>query len=109
MQDYTVWIEPEAWAPGEWNPPDDNTDVIVTFADGTAWVATFFTYANIASLVETYKRTGECLHGRYFWASDMILVDEVSRQRIEEVVAHLIDTGGFEHAFKEATDEVTDH
>ena len=67
------------WAPGEWKPLDDNTDVTVTFADGTPWFASFFTYANIATLTKKNKQTGECLHGRYFWAADMILVDEVSR------------------------------
>ena len=25
-----LWIEAEQWAPGEWTPKDDNTDVIVT-------------------------------------------------------------------------------
>ncbi len=66
-----------------------------TLDDGTRWVATFFSYANIASLAEKNGRTGENLHGKFFWASDMILVDEVSRQRIEEVVAHLLEQDKF--------------
>ncbi|HEX5506036.1 MAG TPA: hypothetical protein VFW96_25690 [Thermomicrobiales bacterium] len=74
--------------------------MIITFADGTFWFATFFTYANIATLTEKNQRTGECLSGRYFWAAEMILVDEVSRERIEEVVAHLIETGAFASVFK---------
>jgi hypothetical protein len=41
---YRVWIEAEGWASGAWTPEDDNTDVIVTFDDGEAWVATFFSY-----------------------------------------------------------------
>jgi hypothetical protein len=41
---YTLWIEAEEWAPGEWTPADDNTDVIVTFADASRWVATFLLY-----------------------------------------------------------------
>ncbi len=98
MPTFTLWIEAELWG-DEWNPQNDNTDVIATLADGSRWVASFFTYANILSLAEKNKGTGECLQGRYYWSSDMILVDEVSRGRIEEVVAHLIAEGEFEHIF----------
>lgn len=96
---YSLWLEAEVWAPGAWIPADTNSDAIVTFANGTRWVASFFSYANIASLVEQNRRTGGCLRGRYFRASDMILVDEVSRQRIEEVVEHLISADEFERVF----------
>jgi len=89
MKIQSIWIEAEEWAAGEWTPADDNTDVIVTCDDGSRWVATFFSYRNITSLVEKNQRTGECLSGKYFWASDMILVDEVTRARIEEVAHYL--------------------
>jgi len=96
---YSIWIEAEQWVPGEWNPADDNSDVIVSFDDGACWVATFFSYRNIQSLTEKYKTSGECLNGKYFWATDMILLDEVSRLRIEEIVKHLMNEGEFEHVF----------
>lgn len=89
---YNVWIEAEEWAPRTWKPEDTNSDVIITFADSTRWGATFFSYANIATLTENNRRTGENLSGKYFWASDMILVDEVSRQGIEEVIENLVST-----------------
>jgi len=98
-RDYTLWIEAEEWAPGEWILADDNTEVIVRFADGSRWVATFFTYANIQTLTAKNRQTGECLAGAYFWASDMLLIDEVSRPRIEEVVQYLIQEGEFEAVF----------
>ena len=96
----TIWIEAEHWIPGEWNPADANSDVIVTRLDGGRWIASFFSYINIKTLTEKYKRTGENLSGAYFWSSDMILVDEVSRQRIEEVVHELINRGDFERIFR---------
>lgn len=99
MDERYIWIEAEQWAPGEWDSPDCNSDVMVSFRDGAEWVATFFTYTNIAMLVDKYKQTGECLGGKYFWATDMVLVDELTRQRVEEVVAHLIETGDFEKVF----------
>lgn len=92
----SIWIEAEIWAPGEWVPEDDNTDVIVTLDDGTKWMATFFSYVNIAGLVEKNRRTGECLGGKYFWASDMVLADEVSRSRIEEITAHVLEEAPLE-------------
>jgi hypothetical protein len=98
-QKYSIWIEAEQWAPGEWTPSDDNTDVTVTFENGARWVATFFSYQNILSLACKNRGTGECLDGKYFVAADMILVDEVTRQRIEEVVADMIERNDFETYF----------
>lgn len=100
MNDYSIWIGTEEWVSGEWTSADDTTDVIVTFNDGIRWGATFFSYTNITSLVEKNRKTGEWLDGKYFWASQMILVDEISRTRIEEVVNHLIKKGDFESIFE---------
>jgi hypothetical protein len=50
-------------------------------------------------LTDKNRQTGECLSGAYFWASDMILIEEVSRPRIEEVVQHLIQEGELEAIF----------
>jgi hypothetical protein len=108
MQSYSIWIEAEQWPLGHWKPADENSDVIITFEDGSRWVATFFSYTHINTLVEKNRRTGECMSGKYFWASDMILVDEVSRARIEEVVRYLIEINEFGQIFTSlppATDE----
>ena len=87
----TIEIEAESWEAGEWNPEDDNTDVWVTLSDHTKWVASFFTYKNINTLAKKNHQTGESLSGKFFWASDMILVDQVTRASIDEVVRHLIE------------------
>nr|WP_241675056.1 hypothetical protein [Paenibacillus luteus] len=92
-------MEAEEWAEGQWDINDDNTDVIVTFEDRSRWIASFFTYKNIQTLAAKNKQTGECLRGKYFWGSDMLLVDECSRNRIEEVIGHLIKEGEFERIF----------
>lgn len=96
---YSIWIEAEQWDAGEWDPVDDNSDVVVSFEDGTSSAATFVSYRNIQSLADKNRVTGECLGGKYFWTSDLILVDEVTRARIEEVIKHLIEAGEFEGAF----------
>lgn len=99
QQQYTIWIEAEQWIPGAWNTEDANTDVIVTWEDGSRWVATFFSYNNVKTLIEKNKKTSECLSGAYFWASNMILADQVSRQRIEQIIEELLKTGEFEMVF----------
>lgn len=86
-------------------PEDDNTDVIITWQDGCRWVASFFSYKNIATITEKNKSTGECHAGTYFWASNMFLIDLVSRQRIEEVIDHLIRENEFETVFTQITHE----
>jgi hypothetical protein len=94
-----IWLEAEQWADGEWDLHDDNSDVIVTFENSEKWVASFFTYRNVHSLVEKNKLSGECLSGAYFWATDMILVDELSRSRVESVIKDLIRENEFEKVF----------
>lgn len=99
MSRYSLWIEAEQWADG-WNPDDVNSDVIVTFDNGERWVATFFSYKNIVSLADKNRDTGDCLGGMYFCASDMILVDEISRPRLEQVVGDMIEQDEFKTFFR---------
>ena len=96
-----IYIAAENWEKGEWNYEDDNTDVIVTLDNNRKYVATFFTYKNIVSLRQKNKKTGECFRGKYFWASDMILIDNCSRNSIEEVIKHLIIEDEFHQTFNE--------
>jgi len=97
---YEIWIEKENCTEETCDVTKDNTDVIVKFEDGTRFWATFFTYDNINWLREKNIKSGECLSGRYFWSSDLILVDEVTRVRIKEVIDHLIKTGEFGEVFR---------
>ena len=102
----SIWIEAENWLPEEWDYMNDHTDVTVTLSDGTSWTATFFTYDNIAWLAERNKRTGEELTGGYIKMSNSLLVDEVSRKRIEEIVEYMLVHGELKEVFQ--LEEVTD-
>lgn len=98
----SIWIESEAKGPiigGEIHT-NDNSDVIVTLVNGVRYVATFFTYENINFLTEKNKQTGENLRGKYFWASNMILIDSIDRTSIEQVVSSLVASGEFVSSFK---------
>jgi len=102
MIDYLIeeiWIEAEYWE--EWDFENDNTDVIVTFNNKKRYVACFFTLKNVEKLLSNWKQSGECLSGKYFWASDFILIDRCSRLDIEKVIYHLIIEGDFENIFRE--------
>ena len=84
---------------GNLNAADDNVDVFVYFADGRKYAATFFTVANIQSIMKRYRSSGECADGLYFWASDLVIVERLDRETVERTVADLIGSGEFEKAF----------
>ena len=95
---HSVWIEAEEWDDA-WNPRDEASDVVVTLPGGERWIATFVAYDHDPTLVQRTRESGECLAGRYLWATDLVLVEEISRPLIEAVVADLLRDGGFESAF----------
>lgn len=72
---------------------DDNVDVRIELADGRAFGVTFFTLANLATLMARHGKTGECANGLYIWAANMIVVQMISRSVIETVVRNLVQTG----------------
>lgn len=97
-----IIIESESKGPiiGGTKSINDNSDIEVIFENGERFIATAFTYKNIEWLRAKNKKTGECLNGKYFWASDMFIVEEINRQTIEEVIHELISSGYFEEIFR---------
>ena len=81
------------------DPADGNADLEVRFEDGSRYAATFFTLNNRRLLFEKNEQTGECREGLYLWASDMVIVRELSEASISETVADLINQEEFEGAF----------
>jgi len=77
---------------------DDNVDVRIELADGRAYSLTFFTIANLATLMARWGKTGECANGLYVWAKNMIVVQEISQTVITKVVQDLVETGEIETA-----------
>ena len=81
------------------NPENDNVDVQVTFPNGESFSAVFFTPQNIDTLMKRYKKTGECAKGLYFWASDMLIVQELTEHTICETIDNLLAEEEFASAF----------
>ena len=76
----------------------------MTFDDKSKYVATFFTYDNIEYLRQKNRQTGECLDGRFFWASDMIIIERINRKEVVEIIEHLIKEKEFESIFDQITE-----
>jgi hypothetical protein len=83
-----------------WDRSNDNVDVLVQFPDSTAYAATFFTLENIKSLIESYKESGECDSGLYFWCAEMIIVEELSLEVMERTVESLLREDEFSKVFQ---------
>lgn len=94
-----IWIEAEEWLVGSWDCYDVNSDVIVVFPDRSKWIASLFTYKNIETLRQKNIKTGEWMDGSIFWSSDMVLIDFISRERVEQLINHLIREDEFQSAF----------
>jgi hypothetical protein len=96
-----IWIESELVGPimGGVAIIDDNSDILVTFTDGTVYSATFFTYENINTLRQKNKSTGELLNGTYLFASNMVIVERIDRETIERIIDHMLDTDSFYYMF----------
>jgi hypothetical protein len=61
---------------------------------------------NLERLIRKNEQTGECLNGKYFWASNMVLLDKINRESILSVVDYMLQTAKFFIAFKQITDDV---
>ena len=75
---------------------DDNAEVRIELADGRAYSVTFFTLANLETLMARWGRTGECANGLYVWATNMIVVQEITHAVINRVAQDLVETGDIE-------------
>ena len=77
----------------------------VNFDNGRLNSATFFSIKNIQSLIENYKKTGECSSGLYFYCADLVIVEKLSVERIEKVVSDLISNDELDSVFDLHSDE----
>jgi hypothetical protein len=93
-----IRIDAEGWAEDE---KDAHVDVVVIFPNRTKWICNFYTYKCVDSMREDYIKSASCLSGGYWCASSpVILVDNIGRERIEQVIDELIETHTFEFSFE---------
>ncbi|ATO48823.1 hypothetical protein P4V86_02380 [Brevibacillus laterosporus] len=107
-QKKNIWIRSEI-GEGEFDPYDENTDVIVTFPNRIRYVASFFTYKNIESIRQQNREHGENMNGLYFWSSDMVIVDNIKAETITSIIEQLITEDKFESLLIEDVSSESDH
>ncbi|MEE1737025.1 hypothetical protein PUR49_11010 [Streptomyces sp. BE147] len=77
-----------------------NVDAEVRLTDGSRWSATVVTAAEVERLLESWRRSGEALGGRYFWVSDGLIVRDPGIDNMTQVIAGLIETDEFSSVFQ---------
>lgn len=78
----------------------DYLDVIVELENDHKYVASFFTFDYVNRLCYESKGNGEFLNGQFFWAKNMLLIQECSSVKIQEVVEFLMEEGDFFDVFR---------
>lgn len=91
----SIWYEFDNWS-DSLDVEDSNSDVIFELEDGCKWVASFFTYKNIETLRKKNQSTGECLCGKFYCSSDMILILTMSKELIQQVIQQMVMEGTVE-------------
>lgn len=67
---------------------DDNIDLNIIFPTGLVFFSTFFTVSNIKKLIEEHKTS-------YFWSTDMLIVKDLKKETIKNVIIEMIDDNYF--------------
>ncbi|MDN5285642.1 MAG: hypothetical protein JWR38_1916 [Mucilaginibacter sp.] len=75
----------------ETNKLDDNIDVHIVLKSGDVFVSSLFTLSNIQKLITQFNSVS-------FWASDMIIVKDLSHETIRDAIQEIIDDEYLEHA-----------
>lgn len=66
---------------------------------GTAkYCGTAFTLESIRALMDRHAASGECSHGLYFWASNLIVLKDFELETFQATIRELISTGELSQA-----------
>lgn len=79
-------------------------DVQVIADDGSRWSATIMTLAEIEHAMRRWEKSGECLDGRYFFCSDLLVVRDRGISRIAKMLEDMIVSGEYRDALKRLDD-----
>ncbi|RVX46888.1 hypothetical protein EDD27_9801 [Nonomuraea polychroma] len=77
----------------------DQADATITLSDGTRRSATFMTFGVVSKIMDRWRDTGECLSGRYFWCSDLVVIREPGFDSMIAAVQDMIATGEIDDAY----------
>lgn len=79
---------------------ESSTDVIVQLSSGEKYIASFFTFHHLTAMRQENLKTGDFIAGKYFWAKNMLLIDQCTEQHVRLVINHLLEEGDFQDVFE---------
>ncbi|MFN8509829.1 MAG: hypothetical protein U0Z75_04625 [Deinococcaceae bacterium] len=68
-------------------------DIIIRMDEKEVYCLTLFTVNDIKEMMEKCKKDGDCLSGKYYWASDMLIVENTKIELVLEVCDEIVKTG----------------
>lgn len=86
----------------------DDVDMWVIFDSGERWSGTIYTLDNVRRTMDRNRQTGECLHGRYFYVWDGLIVRDPGISGMVEVVDELVRSGSYRSVFRDVGPEDRD-
>ncbi|MFJ2732476.1 MULTISPECIES: hypothetical protein [unclassified Streptomyces] len=72
-----------------------DVDMWVIFADGNRWSGTVMTLDQVRRMMESWKGSGECLDGSYFYCWDGLIVRDPGIPAMVRVIDYLVATGDY--------------
>ncbi|MGW2770751.1 hypothetical protein [Streptomyces sp. NPDC001275] len=70
------------------------------FADGNRWSGTVMTLDQVRRMMESWKDSGECLDGSYFYCWDGLIVRDPGIPAMVRAIDDLVATGDYESALR---------
>jgi hypothetical protein len=71
---------------------NDNIDINIILSNGSVYFAILFTVINIQTLMKNEKLL-------FFWSTDMVIIKDLKKETIMEVVSKIIEEGYLEISF----------
>jgi hypothetical protein len=104
LKPYTFELEAELWQ--DVTPKDESSLVFVRFDDAGQWYVDCWTFDRVTSYRETLRTRGEALSGTYFPVSNILIVEEITRECLGPVIADILREGSFEQFFRPCPPEI---
>lgn len=79
---------------------DLNTDVIVRFANGDEYIATFFSFKNLEAMIGAHKQSEAAVSDQYYKILNAVIVNDFNHGDLRPVIEHMMVEGDFQLIFQ---------
>jgi len=77
-----------------------NTDVIVQLDDGNSYRANFISLTKLANEFQAHQKQVEGLAKKYFWSKSTVIVNDLKKDQLMQMVEYMIEEGDFQMIFE---------